>query len=74
MPKIRQHGSRSLQQLTAEATVSSSYKANNALDRNLPTMRDVRDTLATAVVQRVLLSESSTHPLAALGASQRLKK
>ena len=47
MPTIRQHSSRLLPQRTAEGTVSSSSNANNALDRDPPTMREVRDTPIT---------------------------
>ena len=38
MPTIRQHSIRSLPQQTAEGTLSFSNKANDALDRNPPTM------------------------------------
>ena len=47
MPTIRQHSSRSLPQRTTEGTGSSSNNANNALDRNPPTMSQVCDAPIT---------------------------
>ena len=47
MPTIRQHNNRSPPQRTAEGSVSSSDNANNALDRNPPTMSEVCDTPIT---------------------------
>ena len=47
MPTIRQHRIRLLQQWTAEGTASSSINASNALNRNPPTMNEVRDTPIT---------------------------
>ena len=44
---IRQHDNRPLAQRTAEGSVSSSHNANNALDRNPPTMCKVCDTPIT---------------------------
>ena len=47
MPTIRQHDNRLLPQRTTEGSVSSSYNANNALNRNPPTMSEVCDTPIT---------------------------
>ena len=47
MPTIRQHSIRLLQQWTAEGTASSSNNASNALNRNPPTMNEVRHTPIT---------------------------
>ena len=44
MQTIRQHNSRSPPQRTADGPVSSSDNAIDALDRNPPTMSEVRDT------------------------------
>ena len=63
MPAIRQHNSRSLPQRTAEGSVSSCDNTNNALDRNPPTMSEVRETpITTTVVQIVQLSKSTLSP------------
>ena len=43
----RQHDNRPLPQRTTEGSVSSSHKANNALDRNPPNMSKVCDTPIT---------------------------
>ena len=44
MRTIRQHDNRPLSQRTASLSVSSPHNANNALDRNPPTMSEVCDT------------------------------
>ena len=44
---IRQHDNRPLPQRTTKESVSSSHKANNALDRNPPTTSKVCDTPIT---------------------------
>ena len=60
MPAIRQHNSRSLPQRNAEGSVSSCDNTNNALDRNPPTMSEVREAqITTTVVQIVQLSKST---------------
>ena len=46
MPSIR-HDNQPLPQRTAKGSVSSSHNANNALDRNPPTMSEVCDTPIT---------------------------
>ena len=66
MFKIRQHDNRPLPQRSAEGSVSSSPKANNALDRNPPTTSKVCHTPITnnhgTVVQIVWLSKSILSP------------
>ena len=47
MPTLRQHDNRPLPQRTAAGSVSSPHNANNALDRNPPTMSEVCDTPIT---------------------------
>ena len=47
MLTIRQHDNRPLPQRTAKGSVSSPHNANNALDRNPPTMSEVCDTPIT---------------------------
>ena len=47
MPTVRQHDNLSPPQRTAEGSVSSSHNANNALDRNPPTMSQVCNTTIT---------------------------
>ena len=47
MRTIRQHDNRPLPQRTASLSVSSPHNANNALDRNPPTMSEVCDTPIT---------------------------
>ena len=64
MLTIRRHSIQSLPQRTTEGIVSSSNKANNALDRNPPTMSKVRDTSITNKHGGtiVLLSKSTLWP------------
>ena len=47
MPTVRQHDNLSPPQRTAEGSISSSHNANNALDRNPPTMSQVCNTTIT---------------------------
>ena len=61
---IRQHSIQSLPQRTTKGTVSSSNNANNALDRNPPTMSKVCETSITSKHGGtiVLLSKSTLWP------------
>ena len=60
MPTLRQHDNRPVPQRTAERSVSSSHNANNALDRNPPSLRFViHHSLTTMVVQIAQLSKST---------------
>ena len=60
MPTLRQHDNRPVPQRTAKGSVSSSHNANNALDRNPPSLRFVmHHSLTTLVVQIAQLSKST---------------
>ena len=60
MPTLRQHDNRPVPQRTPEGSVSSSHNANNALDRNPPSLRFLmHQSLTTMVVQIAQLSKST---------------
>ena len=61
MPTLRQHDNRPVPQRTAEGSGSSCHNANNALDRNPPSLRFVmHQSLTTMVVQIAQLSKSDS--------------
>ena len=60
MPTLRQHVNRPVPQRTANGSVSSSHNANNALDRNPPSLRFVmHQSLTMMVVEIAQLSKST---------------